>query len=97
MMKWLATVMGRVKRTGVAKLKDEGILVDAKHDNSTAYYPLRSKFMGRPKRHGRSRRSYGPGITGTLVRVCAGGRHAWFSTHCGLIRKPYGEMEKQDD
>lgn len=28
-------------------------------------------------------------VVGRLVRVCAGGRHAWFESDVGLIRKPY--------
>ena len=96
-MKGLAAVMGLWNRPGVAKMiskmpTDEGeVLIGKEHQ----YHPQFTRFKGQ-KRHGHRHRSYGPGVTGTLVRVCAGGRHAWFSTHCGLIRKPYGEREKQD-
>jgi hypothetical protein len=38
---------------------------------------------------GRTQRSYGSGLTGTVERVCPGGRHAWLNTVHGLRRKPY--------
>lgn len=28
---------------------------------------------------------------GKLIKVCAGGRHAWFESHVGKIRKPYNK------
>jgi hypothetical protein len=37
---------------------------------------------------GRTKRSYGSGLTGTVERVCPGGRHAWLNTSVGLRRKP---------
>ena len=40
---------------------------------------------------GRTVRRYGPGLTGPVVRVCPGGRHAWIETAHGLRRKPYAK------
>jgi hypothetical protein len=54
---------------------------------SSAMVLARSGIIRIPK--GRTQRRYGPGLTGPVVRVCPGGRHAWLSTSAGIIRKPY--------
>jgi len=28
-------------------------------------------------------------VIGKMIRVCAGGRHAWFESNVGPVRKPY--------
>lgn len=43
-------------------------------------------------RKGRTRRVYSEGLTGSIERVCPGGRHAWIRTAIGLIRKPYAKV-----
>ena len=47
------------------------------------------KHMAIKIRKGRSYRKYGAPQTGTLLRVCPGGNHAWFRTPVGIIRKPH--------
>ena len=53
----------------------------------TARGLARSPAFRIPK--GRSQRQYGEGLKGMLLRVCPGGRHAWFQTAIGEVRKPY--------
>jgi len=44
----------------------------------------RYRLFGRAKR---------PGLTGPLVRMCPGGRHAWIDTKVGVIRKPIAAIK----
>lgn len=43
-----------------------------------------------PKRH--LKKIFGPGLTGPIVRVCPGKRHAWIQSRVGLIRKPISAL-----
>ena len=73
--------------------KNVGWLLGAMNSMLEMLYQ-RDRHIGTPTmQRRRSRRAYGPGLTGTLVRVCPGGRHAWYQTACGIIRKPYASAK----
>jgi hypothetical protein len=36
-------------------------------------------------------------VIGTLIRVCSGGRHAWFNSSAGVVRKAIPIVEEKND
>lgn len=48
---------------------------------------MRDEFPRRAKRP-RPNTIRSHALIGNLVRVCPGGRHGWFETNVGIVRKP---------
>lgn len=62
-----------------------GVVVKRRPRPSEALPMVDAYIMSRPRRPRRLRRKV---KVGAMLRLCPGGRHAWFDSNVGPVRKP---------